>query len=198
MYRQTTLAFLTWVLSVPLLAAQQNVAKLPSPSADAEAFCSRVGEVLGREVFAQTFLLKHDDGQTETVPFSRWTEFFRISPDSRSGKPREIEPTDIRLGDRLCVLLDLSEASARLILVLERARALVKDSRSPTLWWRYDGYVPRETVLWDHCPSPPRRDIPRNKLCTERLLDGGDEPVLGRTSSHIARDISLGGRLVKT
>lgn len=125
MYRQTTL-FLTWVFSVPLLAAQQNVAKLPSPSADAEAFCSRVGEVLGREVFAQTFLLKHDDGQTETVPFSRWTEFFKISPDSRSGKPREIEPTDIRLGDRLCVLLDLSEASARLILVLERARAPVK------------------------------------------------------------------------
>ena len=126
MYRQTTLAFLTWVLSVPLLAAQQNVAKLPFPSVDAEAFCSRVGEVLGRDVFAQSFLLKQADGQMETVPFSRWTEFFKISPDSRSGKPREIEATDIRIGDRLCVLLDPSEATATLIIVLERVRAPIK------------------------------------------------------------------------
>jgi hypothetical protein len=121
MYRQTMLALFTWFLSVPFLAAQGKLAKLPSSPADAGASCSRVGEVLGRDVFAQTFLLKQDDGQMETVPFSRWTEFFKISPDSRSGRPREIEPTDIRLGDRLWVLLDLREASARLILVLERA-----------------------------------------------------------------------------
>jgi hypothetical protein len=126
MYQQTTLAFLTWVLSVPLLAAQQNLAKLPSPSRDGEGFCTRVGEVLGRDVFAQSFLLKQADGQMETVPFSRWTEFFKISTDLRSGKPREIEPTNIRIGDRLCVLLDPSEATARLILVAERVRAVVK------------------------------------------------------------------------
>ena len=125
MHRQAVLVLLTWVLSVPFLVAQAKLAKLPSSPGGA-AFCSRVGEVRGRDAFAQTFLLKQDDGQMETVPFSRWTEFFKISPDSRRGNSREIEPTDIQLGDRLCVLLDPSEATARLILVLERVRALVK------------------------------------------------------------------------
>jgi hypothetical protein len=82
--------------------------------------------VQGQNVFAQTFVLKQEDRQMETVPFSRWTGFFKISPNSRSGRPREIEPTDIRLGDRLCVLLDPSEATAKLILVLEPAPALLK------------------------------------------------------------------------
>jgi hypothetical protein len=126
MPRQTVLALLAWILSVPFLAAQGELAKLPSSPGGAAAFCSRVGEVRGRDVFAQTFLLKQDDGQMETVPFSRWTEFFKISLDSRRGNPREIEPTDIRLGDRLCVLLDPNEATANLILVLERTRAVVK------------------------------------------------------------------------
>lgn len=77
-------------------------------------------------MFAQTLLLKLDDGQMQTVPFSRWTEFLKISANSGSRNPREIEPTDIRRGDRLCVLLDPSEATARLIVVLEPVRALVK------------------------------------------------------------------------
>jgi hypothetical protein len=81
---------------------------------------------MGRDVFAQTFLLKRDDGQMETVPFSRWTRFFKISLDSRDGRPREIDPTDIRLGDRLCVLLDPSEATAKLILILEQVRGPFK------------------------------------------------------------------------
>jgi hypothetical protein len=81
---------------------------------------------MGRDVFAQTFLLKPDDGQMETVPFSRWTWFFKISLDSRDGRPREIDPTDIRLGDRLCVLLDPSEATAKLILILEQVRGPFK------------------------------------------------------------------------
>jgi hypothetical protein len=126
MYRQTIFALLTWFLSAPFLTAQGKLAKLPSSPADAGASCSRVGEVLGWDVFAQTFLLQKNDGRMETVPFSRWTGFFKISPDSRSGRRREIEPTDIRLGDRFCVLLDPSEATARLILVLERVRAPVK------------------------------------------------------------------------
>lgn len=126
MHRQTILAFLAWFVSVPLVAAQGKPAKLPSSPQDAEALCTRVGEVRGRDAFAQTFLLRQEDGKMETVPFSRWTGFFKISPDTRSGGPREIEPTDIRLGDRLCVLLDPSEATARLILVLERVSALVK------------------------------------------------------------------------
>src|ERR1700674_4183596 len=120
MYWHIILVFLTLFVSAPLLAAQGKPASLPASSPDAGASCSRVGEVLGRNVFAQTLLLKPENRQVETVPFSRWTGFFKTSPDSRSGRPREIEPTDIRLGDRLCVLLDPSEASARLILVLER------------------------------------------------------------------------------
>jgi hypothetical protein len=77
-------------------------------------------------MFAQSFLLKQDDGEMETVPFSRWTEFFKISPDSREGNPREIEPADMRLGDQLCVLLDPSGATARSILVLERPRTPIR------------------------------------------------------------------------
>ena len=88
-------------------------------------------EVLGRNVFAQTFVLKQEDRQMETVPFSRWTQFFKISPNSRSGRPREIQPIDIRLGDRLCVLLDPSEATAKLILVLEPAPAPLKMAIGP-------------------------------------------------------------------
>jgi len=126
MYWHTILVFLTWFVSAPLFAAQGKPARLPSSPPDAGASCSRVGEVRGHDVFTQTFLLKQEDGQMETVPFSRWTEFFKILSDSRSGRPREIEPADIRLGDRLCVLLDPSEATAKLILVLEPARAPVK------------------------------------------------------------------------
>lgn len=127
MCRQMTFSFVAWFLSVPFLAAQPNLAKLPSSPTDEEALCGRVGEVAGRDSFAQSFLLRHADGQIETVPFSRWTVFFTISPDARSGKPRrEIEPADIQRGDRLCVLLDPSEATARLILVLKRVRAPIK------------------------------------------------------------------------
>jgi hypothetical protein len=125
MYRQTTLAFLTVFLGVSLLAGQERLAKLMTSPAEAGASCSRIGKVLSRNVFAQTFLLKLADCQMETVPFSRWTEFLQISPNSRSRNPREIEPTDIRPGDRLCVLLDPSEATSRLIVVLEPVHALV-------------------------------------------------------------------------
>jgi hypothetical protein len=114
------LAFLTWFLSMPLAAAQAKLAKLPHSAGDARAFCSRVDEVRGRDAFAQTFLLEQNDGGMETVPFSRWTKFFKISPDLRGRNLREIEPTDILLGDRLCVLLDPSGATASLILVFDR------------------------------------------------------------------------------
>ncbi len=119
MYRQTILAFLIWFLIMP---AEGKLAKLPQSPADAGAFCSHVGEVRGRHVFAQTFLLEQNHGQMETVPFSRWTEFFKISRDLRGRNLWEIEPTDILLGDRLCVLLDPSGATSRLILVLDRVR----------------------------------------------------------------------------
>src|SRR5665213_4244233 len=112
MCRQTIFACFALFLSTPFMAAQGTLARLPSSPTDVKATCSRVGEVLGRDVFAQTFLLKSNVGQMEIVPFSRWTAFFKIPTDSRSGRPREIEPTDIRLGDRLCVLLDPSESTA--------------------------------------------------------------------------------------
>jgi hypothetical protein len=125
-YRRIMLALLTCSPCGPFLAAQGTLAKLPSSSAGPGASCSRAGEVLGRDLVAQGFLLKQDDGRTEAVPFSRWTSFFKILPGSKSGATREIEPTDIRMGDRLCVVLDASEATARLILVLNLPRALVK------------------------------------------------------------------------
>jgi hypothetical protein len=120
MYRPTIFACVAFFLSAPYMAAQGTLAKLPSSPGEAKTTCSRVGEVLGRDVFAQTFLLKPDVGQKETVPFSRWTGFFKVSADLRSGGPHEIEPTDVRLGDRLCVVLDPSEATATIILVIER------------------------------------------------------------------------------
>jgi len=125
-YRRIVLALLTCSPCAPFLASQGTLAKLPSSPAGPGASCGRVGEVVGRDLVAQGFLLKQDDGRMEAVPFSRWTEFFNIQPDLRSGGPREIEPTDIRMGDRVCVVLDVSEATARLILVLNRPRAPVK------------------------------------------------------------------------
>lgn len=133
MYRQTILAFLTGFLGVSLLAGQERLAKLPTSPAEAGSSCNRAGRVVSRNVFAQTFLLKLDDDQIETVAFSRWTEFLNISPASKSPHSREIEPTEIRPGDRLCVLLDPSEATARFILVLEPVRALAKTAAAGPL-----------------------------------------------------------------
>jgi hypothetical protein len=122
---QVALALLGWSLTAPLLNAQTRVAKLPSSPAGKGMLCSRVGKVLGRNVFSQSFLLKRDDGQVETVPFSRWTAFFKVPTISNAGKHQEIEPTEIRLGDRLCVLLDSSGATSTLILVLDQVRPLI-------------------------------------------------------------------------
>src|SRR5579863_5531592 len=59
---------------------------------------SEAGEVLERDAFLQTFLLRLDDGQMETVPFSRWTEFYRTPTYSVTGLRRAIEPTEIQPG----------------------------------------------------------------------------------------------------
>ena len=86
---------------------------------------------MGRDAFAQTFELKrYDNGQIETVPYSRWTAFFKTRAGSKNARPREIEPTDIRVGDRLCILLDPSEATAAFILVVEEVRTLGTPERS--------------------------------------------------------------------
>jgi hypothetical protein len=122
MHRTTRLAFLGF-LTTSFLGAQVKLAKLPSTSTDAQPTCGRTGEVLGRNVFAQTFLIRKGDGQLETVPFSRWTNFFDTSLDSRSERKQEIQPSDIQVGDRLCIQLDPSEATANIILVVKRPRA---------------------------------------------------------------------------
>lgn len=119
MHRRTTFVLLIWLSGLPLLAAPGTLVKLPSSPGDAVTSCSRMGAVMGRDMFDQSFLLKQDNGWMETVPFSRWTAFFKISPGSSTGTPRGIEPTDIRLGDRLCVLLDATEATAKSIIVVE-------------------------------------------------------------------------------
>jgi hypothetical protein len=118
-----TFAFLAgcW-LSMPFLAARENPAMLSLP-ADQKASCSGLGQVWGRDMMAQAFLLKKQAGDLEEIPFSRWTRFFEMPSNLKSGGPRAIDPTDIRLGDRVCVVLDTNQAIARLILVVEQEKA---------------------------------------------------------------------------
>jgi len=121
MYRQIRFVVLAWFLSVPFAAGQAKSVKLrPVPEAT-RGLCNRAGELLSRDMFAQTFLLKYGDDQITTVPFSRWTRFFEFSPDSKIIGLRKIEPTDIRPGEPLYVVLDSSEATASLILAVKRS-----------------------------------------------------------------------------
>jgi hypothetical protein len=108
------------------LDAEATLTKLPSPPAVSLIPCSSVGQVLASDFFTQTFRLKReDDGEIETLPFSKWTGFFRVVIGSKAGRPQEIDPTEIRSGDRICVVLDPSEATSMLIIVLEPARGSV-------------------------------------------------------------------------
>ncbi len=100
----------------------------------AVAFC---GEVQALDFFDQTFLISQDREDAETVPFSRWTDFFRVLADSRrSRRLQAIDPTDVRVGDRLCVRLDPSGATARLIEVLP--------SHAPALNYHAARSLPKE------------------------------------------------------
>ena len=88
----------------------------PRFSSGGVEFC---GELRAVNLFDQTLLLWRDDGKVETIPFSGWTDFIRISTDSRGRKVREpIEPTDIEIGARLFILLDPNGATAELVEVL--------------------------------------------------------------------------------
>jgi hypothetical protein len=81
------------------------------------------GRVQATDFFAQTFLIKLDDGNVETVPFSRWTGFFRVSKESKAGASREeIDPSEVGTGDRLHILLDPSQSTAERIEVLPREK----------------------------------------------------------------------------
>lgn len=113
------------LLSVPLLAAPQEKA-VPD---GADAVC---GEVLAIDLFNQTFLVQVTKS-VETVPFSRWTDFVARSTDGQGRRHLQaLDPTDVRTGDRVCILLDPSGATADRIEVLpgrratEIARACVK------------------------------------------------------------------------
>ena len=75
--------------SMPFLEAQGKLAKFQLP-ADQAISCSRVGEVLGRDMFGQAFLLKQEAGGLEEIPFSRWTEFFKIPSDLGIAERRAI------------------------------------------------------------------------------------------------------------
>lgn len=72
-------------------------------------------EVVGSDIFAQTFEIKTHNGQIETVPFSKWTDF--LSSDKQA-----IDPTDIHIGDRVVVRLDSNEATALSIVVVARPK----------------------------------------------------------------------------
>jgi hypothetical protein len=87
------------------------------------------GKVQATDFFAQTFLIRLDDGNVETVPFSRWTGFFRVSKESKGGASREeMDPSEVGTGDRLHILLDPSQSTA------ERIEVLPSDSREATQW----------------------------------------------------------------
>ncbi len=102
------------LVSARLLAAPH----WPNPrfSSGGVEFC---GELRAVDLFNQTLLIWRDDGKLETVPFSRWTNFIRISTDSKGRKYRQpIEPTDVEIGERLFIRLDPNGATAELVDVL--------------------------------------------------------------------------------
>jgi hypothetical protein len=77
------------------------------------------GKVQATDFFAQTLLIRLDDGKVEAVPFSRWTGFFRVSKEPKGGAScEEMDPSEVGTGDRLHILLDPSQSTAERIEVL--------------------------------------------------------------------------------
>ncbi len=72
-------------------------------------------EVVGSDIFAQTFDVRTHNGQIQTVPFSKWTDFF-------SSARLPIDPTDVHIGDRVLVRFDRNEATALSIVVVARPK----------------------------------------------------------------------------
>lgn len=113
--------------SVPLLAKPHEKTAPAEKLTAGEAMSSAdtvCGEVLAVDLFNQTFLVLEETKAVETVPFSRWTDFARRSMDTQGRSHLEaLDPTDVRTGDRLCILLDPSGATADRIEVLPGGRA---------------------------------------------------------------------------
>jgi hypothetical protein len=109
-------------LSVPLIAAPHAA----DPAQPAEATAAEVlcGEVLAVDLFNQTFLVMEGSKVVETVPFSRWTDFVTRATDRQGRRHLQaLDPTDVRIGDHLCISLDPSGATADRIEVLPARRA---------------------------------------------------------------------------
>jgi hypothetical protein len=100
------------------LTAAPHLPSAPEPASTGETIC---GRVLAVDLFNQTFLVQPESSQAETVPFSRWTDFVRTSAGHESA--RSIDPTGVHTGDRLCVVLDPSGATANRVEVLPARRA---------------------------------------------------------------------------
>ena len=100
--------------SITLVAFVLVLLRAPLFSAPVDGTTSGVAEVIGSDIFAQTLEVKTHSGQVETVPFSKWTDFFKSKV--------AIEPSDIQIGDHVRILLDSNEATAVSIVVMPRRR----------------------------------------------------------------------------
>jgi hypothetical protein len=104
-------------VAIVLLAVTLALFSAPLYSAPADA-----AEVVGSDIFAQTFQVKMHNGQVETVPFSKWTDFFKVSSESRLTPKVAIDPTEIQTGDRVLIVLDSNDATALSIVVMPRPK----------------------------------------------------------------------------
>lgn len=100
--------------SIALVALALGLLRAPLFSAPVDITASGVAEVIGSNIFAQTLEVKTHDGQVETVPFSKWTDFFKSKV--------AIDPSDIQIGDHVRILLDSNEATAVSIVVIPRRK----------------------------------------------------------------------------
>ena len=104
-------------LALVLLVVTVGFFSAPLYSAPTDA-----GEVVGSDIFDQTLQVKMHSGQVETVPFSKWTDFFKVSSESRLTPKVAIDPTDIQTGDRVLIVLDSNDATALSIMVMPRPK----------------------------------------------------------------------------
>jgi hypothetical protein len=102
-------------LALVLLVVTVGLFSAPLYSAPADT-----AEVVGSDIFDQTFQVKMNNGQVETVPFSKWTDFFKVSSESRLTPKVAIDPTEIQTGDRVLIVLDSNDATAVSIVVVPR------------------------------------------------------------------------------
>lgn len=102
--------------TLPLLAAPRDIAAVGG----GDVVC---GEVVAVDLFNQTILVAEAKG-VESMPFSRWTDFVTRATDSQGHKRiQALDPTDVRTGDRLCISVDPSGATADRVEVFPARRA---------------------------------------------------------------------------